>query len=617
MPAERNYAGSSSGNAPKRIAKACEACRVRRTKCDGGNPCSKCTEAGGIECMYRARARPSRQLRIHRPLAPAGPASTPGSVDSDEVEAPRPRGMRAVEIDLERQCEAVTGSPISLVLPDLGTHPLLSLETPLPPPPDPNGDLTDSLCTTFTRDILPFFDFLSPARLNQLVRRHRELPASLTDDQLAFLYAIYAMGYLRQVTYATSADSERVPVAGEALLPMDPSVQRLDVTYFRHAIELVRLPSTVTALQALIILQLYCMAAASLTTTRQVVGKLCYCVQELGLLHPATAAAYPAESGTAALGFYVIFTDVSWAGLTGESPFLPEFDPELFVNAAGNGGIVAPAMGELILLEAEVLAAARNTPSRLCDPTYVLSLEARLHSFLQRFGSQTNDCSTMTAYFATKHYHFLRLLIRAPSAADPVLGISSLAILARSATLLLQHYERIFLTTHYVNCAWTVFARIVGAGHVVLQAVWRGEMIRLEAADLMGKVLWFLSKLETRWTETAAVARKNFLTLMDALIPFAALPPSLLAQSTSPTSSIGPADRPRGFAPSVSAASTNPEQALEQAPPPAPVEPVSDWPLDNGLFDDTWMLGLGAPPTDRGPAGDGADLEWWRALPTL
>lgn len=114
-------------------------------------------------------------------------------------------------------------------------------------------------------------------------------------------------------------------------------------------------------------------------------------------------------------------------------------------------------------------------------------------------------------------YHFLRLLIRAPSAADPILGISSLAILARSATLLLQHYERIFLTTHYVNCAWTVFARIVGAGHVVLQAVWRGEMIRLEAADLMGKVLWFLGKLETRWTETAAVARKNFLTLMDAL----------------------------------------------------------------------------------------------------
>lgn len=117
-----------------------------------------------------------------------------------------------------------------------------------------------------------------------------------------------------------------------------------------------------------------------------------------------TASAYPAESGTAALGFYVIFTDVCWAGLTGESPFLTDFDPDLFVNAAGTGGIVAPAIGELILLEAEVLAAARNTPSRLCDPTYVLSLEARLHTFLQRFGSQTNDCSTMTAYFATKQW---------------------------------------------------------------------------------------------------------------------------------------------------------------------------------------------------------------------
>lgn len=180
--------------------------------------------------------------------------------------------------------------PISLVLPDIGTHPLLALDTPLPPPPEPNGPLIESLCATFVRDILPFFDFLSPIRLNQLMQRHRDLPASLTDDQLALLYAIYAMGYLRQVTYATSADHERAPVAGEALLPMDPSVQRLDVTYFRHAVELVRLPSTVTALQSLIILQLYCMAAASLTTTRQLVGKLCYCVQELGLLHPVSTS---------------------------------------------------------------------------------------------------------------------------------------------------------------------------------------------------------------------------------------------------------------------------------------------------------------------------------------
>ncbi|GAA5993624.1 hypothetical protein JCM10908_000647 [Rhodotorula pacifica] len=596
MPAERAYGGPST--AAKRISKACEACRVRRTKCDGNQPCSKCTEAGGIECAYRARARPTRQLRMHRPLAPVGPASTPGSAENDEVEMPRPQGMRAVEVDLERQCEAVTGTPISLALPDIGTHPLLALETPLPPPPDPHADLSESLCATFVRDILPFFDFLSLTRLNQLVRRHRDLPGSLSDDQLALLYAVYAMGYLRQVTYATSADSERVPVAGEALLPIDPSVRRLDVTYFRHAVELVKLPSTVTALQSLIVLQLYCMAAASLATTRQLVGKLCYCVQELGLLQPATASAYPAESGTAALGFYVVFTDVSWAGLTGEPPFLSGFDADLFTNAAGTGGIVAPAIGELILLEAEVLAAGRNTPSRLTDPTYVLSLEARLHGFLQRFGSQTNDCSTMTSYFATKHYHFLRLLIRAPSAADPILGISSLAVLARSATLLLQHYESIFLTTRYINCAWTVFARIVGAGHVVLQTLWRGEMVRLEAAELMGKVLWFLGKLETRWTETAALARKNFLTLMDAL-----------AQQSSPVSTTA-AVCSATASPSVSAhaAATEPStQSMEDA--------LRDWPFDNGLFDDTWMLGLSAPPSSYPPTGK--DQEWWRSFPNL
>lgn len=372
--------------------------------------------------------------------------------------------------------------------------------------------------------------------MTQLVKRQRDLPGSLTDDQLALLYAIYAMGYLRQVTYASAADSDQVLVAGEALLPMDPSVHRLDATYFRHAVDLVKIPTTVTALQALIVLQLYCMAAASMHTTRQIVGKLCFCVDELGLLKANTAAAYPAESGTAALGFYVLFTDVSWAGLTGESPFITDFDADIFSRAAGTGGIVAPAIGELILLESEVLSTGRNAPAKMRDPAYVLSLETRLHAFLQRFGSQTNDCSTMTAYFATKQcvgfivslqrgradlpfrsYHWLRILIRAPSATTSSLGMSSLAVLARSATLLLVHYERIFLTTRFVNCAWTVFARIVGAGHVVLQALWRGEMIRGEAAEYMGKVMWFLSKLETRWFMSAPLARSNFQTLMTAL----------------------------------------------------------------------------------------------------
>lgn len=125
--------------------------------------------------------------------------------------------------------------------------------------------------------------------MTRLVKRHRELPKTLTDDQLALLYAIYAMGYLRQITYACAAGSDRILVAGEALLPLDPAVERLDAAYFRHAVELVKTPTTVTALQTHIVLQLYCMACASMRTTRQIVGKLCYCVNELGLLHSVSS----------------------------------------------------------------------------------------------------------------------------------------------------------------------------------------------------------------------------------------------------------------------------------------------------------------------------------------
>lgn len=120
MPAERERSSDRSsgtgGVGPKRIAKACEACRVRRTKCDGHSPCSKCTEAGGLECTYRARARPSRQLRIHRPLAQQQASSASNSPDDYRSDEPRPQGIRAVEIDLEKQCEAVTGRKSALIV---------------------------------------------------------------------------------------------------------------------------------------------------------------------------------------------------------------------------------------------------------------------------------------------------------------------------------------------------------------------------------------------------------------------------------------------------------------------------------------------------------------------
>lgn len=45
----------------KRNSKACETCRSRRVKCQGGQPCIACVEFGmGDKCAVRAKARPNR-----------------------------------------------------------------------------------------------------------------------------------------------------------------------------------------------------------------------------------------------------------------------------------------------------------------------------------------------------------------------------------------------------------------------------------------------------------------------------------------------------------------------------------------------------------------------------
>jgi len=82
---------------------------------------------------------------------------------------------------------------------------------------------------------------------------------------------------------------------------------------------------------------------------------------------------------------------------------------------------------------------------------------------------------------------------------------------------LLRHYERVFLSTRVNNCVWPVLVRTVGAGHAVLQALWHGDIVRIEAEEAMGKVMWLLDKLSTRWTVAAAAACANFTALCTAL----------------------------------------------------------------------------------------------------
>lgn len=62
--------GSGGTTNRRRISKACENCRVRRTKCSGSIPCSACTD-NALEgsCYVREKARPNRWVFCIRGIA--------------------------------------------------------------------------------------------------------------------------------------------------------------------------------------------------------------------------------------------------------------------------------------------------------------------------------------------------------------------------------------------------------------------------------------------------------------------------------------------------------------------------------------------------------------------
>lgn len=66
-------------------------------------------------------------------------------------------------------------------------------------------------------------------------------------------------------------------------MTIDPESPRPDIAYYRHSLRLLEGATTVTALQALVVLQLYAMSTCSVAATRRLIGKIVFLVQELGL----------------------------------------------------------------------------------------------------------------------------------------------------------------------------------------------------------------------------------------------------------------------------------------------------------------------------------------------
>lgn len=114
----------------------------------------------------------------------------------------------------------------------------------------------------------------------------------------------------------------------------------------------------------------------------------------------------------------------------------------------------------------------------------------------------------------TLSYHWIRILIRAPCATDPLLGLSSLPVMLSSARTIVQNYQTLFNTQRYI---WPILAlaRVVGSGNCIMQAYARGELPQREAEELVAVVLSLLNNFEKR-LPVAATSYNNFCILASA-----------------------------------------------------------------------------------------------------
>lgn len=263
-------AASTAQKVPhRRSSKACENCRSRRTKCSSESPsCSKCL-ADGLACSYRQKARPSRKIKGVQLPESTGTGTSQGLLVI---------GLRAVEQDLEQLYEAKTGSEsqvyprlgaridhktivtIDLRPPPLDVHPLLNPDAPLPPLPSITREEGAALLQIFLDEVHVAFGYLSADRLRQLDVRYQDNPASLGEDQLALLFAVYALGSYRTLC-RTQYNGGPPPIDGDSPRP--------DIAFHRNSAALAERATTVTALLALVTLQFH-----SVTGTRSLIGKM-------------------------------------------------------------------------------------------------------------------------------------------------------------------------------------------------------------------------------------------------------------------------------------------------------------------------------------------------------
>ncbi|OCF32000.1 hypothetical protein I316_06386 [Kwoniella heveanensis BCC8398] len=353
-------------------------------------------------------------------------------------------------------------------------------------------------------------------------------------DDLALLYAILALGSLREQTFDSSTGKYRPfrsslfpeegvndSPASTRSLPTFRSISTAQCLFRLAQDELEQMdqPSE-TAVQALFLLHTYISNTSMGRRSRDYVARAIMMAHELGLnrriphdLHLSKRTKYDKHvvRRRAMIYLYVYFSDVYLSALDSHPPLIKkqDYDADVFdvVYNSSTSGVDTPsgtplnglrAFVDLVTTIGSILERLHTgSPYPLSDSASceaVLQLDCEMESLRDRLGSQTFDIDLGDRLALRYVRRFSRTAFCA------ILPCPS--VLVRR----FRFYSSIVIAG-MLNLPWMQLRRVTTSVYLVFIALWAGEISHIDAEQAVNSALEVLCVIGTRWRSAAHVGQ--------------------------------------------------------------------------------------------------------------
>ncbi|GMK58681.1 hypothetical protein CspeluHIS016_0601230 [Cutaneotrichosporon spelunceum] len=469
----------------KRSSKACEACRARR-----------------INCTVRLKARPKRApsaklfLRHQNQDVLESPRQFGDPLASASYAEPifldRRNPLDELEAALAGWCRD-KGLPFSQLVFKVDTRLAGIPPTPLPPQPLLT-EYEDVLMEQLLHEQGSNFDAREPPSDRTLLRslygRYRAMPNSLTDDQMALVYAALCTSRFAQIRVAISE--------GENLTLTDES--REDITYYHKAYNALaswNRPSLV-ALWALFYLIPFSIGMGGPAETKDLLQQMAWQVKELGLHRRETASLYQPHDQVGALFSAFFYAEMFRSSLMDLRPAI-RFS-EIDVDPTPPVTMFPECLARSSFFTAKLLADYGDPHVDTGSLAYITAAEAAWMPYVRemRHVSYLEAGQRAKLAWAQFRYNWLRILLYLPHIGHERLAPQAWSTITRAVEQIMYSYSDL-ISVNQLNPSWPQVQRLVVCGQLLILAHDAGELHRREAQTLFQLLHDLLLKHQDTW----------------------------------------------------------------------------------------------------------------------